>query len=119
MARDERLPTDLAVICSPVHKRALGLAVGFTAGALIVLVTAFHVVARPIGGPDLTLLAEYFYGYDVSLKGAAIGGCWAFLSGFIAGWFLAFVRNLSVAISLRYLTAEAELANVHSFLDHI
>ena len=116
---DESLPLDLAVICAPVYKLALGLAVGLMAGALVFLVTIFHVVVRPEGGPDLALLSQYFYGYEVSAKGAAIGAFWASVSGFVAGWFLAFVRNLCVAIRVRYLSARAELVDTHDFLDHI
>ena len=117
--RDESLPADLAVICAPVHKRVLGVAVGLTAGALIFLVTVFHVIVQPPGALNLALLAQYFYGYEVSLKGAAIGAFWACVSGFVAGWFLAFVRNLCVAIRVRYLSARADLVNAHDFLDHI
>jgi hypothetical protein len=117
--RDESLPAKLALICAPVHKRALGLAVGLTAGGLIWLVTAFHVVVKPTGAPNLALLSEYFYGYDVSWKGAVVGAFWASVAGFVAGWFLAFVRNLCVAIRVRYLNARAELLNTHDFLDYI
>jgi len=117
--RDESLPSELAVICAPVHKLALGLAVGLTAGVLIFLVTVFHVLVQPSGGPDLALLSQYFYGYEVSAKGAAVGAFWASVSGFVAGWFLAFVRNLCVAIRVRYLSARAELVSTHDFLDHI
>lgn len=116
---EEALPADLGVICAPVHKRALGVAVGLTAGAIIFLVTVFHVIVQPPGAANLALLNQYFYGYEVSAKGAAIGAFWASVSGFVAGWFLAFVRNLCVALWVRYLSARAELANTYDFLDHI
>jgi len=117
--RDESLPTELAVICTPVHKLALGLAVGVVAGALVFLLTIFHTILRPSDGPSLSLLSEYFYDYDVSFKGALIGGFWAAIAGFVAGWFLAFVRNFCLAIRLRYMSARAEIANTRDFLDHI
>jgi hypothetical protein len=116
---DEALPPYLGVICAPVHKRALGVAVGLTAAALVFLVTVFHLIVQPPGAVNLTLLSQYFYGYEVSAKGAAIGAFWASVSGFVGGWFLGFVRNLCVAIWVRYLSARAELANTHDFLDHI
>ena len=116
---DGSLPTELALICAPVHKLALGVAVGVIAGGLVFLLTIFQVIARPPDAPNLLLLREYFYGYDVSVKGAFVGAFWASMAGFVAGWFLAFVRNLYVALRLRFSSARADLANVNDFLDHI
>src|SRR4029077_6110528 len=82
---------------APVHKRALGLAFGLTAGLLVFVVTAFHVVAEPTDGLPLGLLGQYFYGYRVSWPGAFIGLWWGFVAGFAAGWFLAFLRNIALA----------------------
>jgi hypothetical protein len=117
--RDGSLPPQLALICAPVHKLALGLAVGVIAGALIFLLTIFQTVVQPVDAPNLLLLREYFYGYEVSVKGAFIGAFWASIAGFVAGWFLAFVRNLCVAIRLRYTSARADLEDARDFLDHI
>jgi hypothetical protein len=117
--RDEPLPAPLAVICAPVHKLALGLAVGTTAGALTFLLTLFQTVVQPADAPNLFLLNQYLYGYEVSVKGAFIGAFWASIAGFVAGWFLAFVRNLCVAIRLRYSSARAELSQTLDILDHI
>ena len=95
------------------------LAVGFIAGSLIFLLTIFQTVVQPVDAPNLLLLREYFYGYEVSVKGAFIGAFWASIAGFVAGWFLAFVRNLCVAIRLRYTSAKVDLQNARDFLDHI
>lgn len=113
---DRSLPPSLALAFAPVHKRALGMAIGLVSGVLVAAVTAFDVVAHPAGGPELELLANYFYGYTVSWPGVAVGAFWAFVAGFVAGWFIAFVRNFVLAGWLLAVRAKAEF---NSFLDHI
>ena len=55
-----------------LHKRALGVAVGLTLALAVVVVTLFHMIARPDDVPIL-LIAEYFYGYETTWRGMAIG----------------------------------------------
>jgi hypothetical protein len=100
------------------HKRALGVAVGLTAGLAVFVVTAAHVMLS-IEGLPLALLAQYFYGYRVSWQGAWIGGCWGFAVGFIAGWLLGFVHNFTVGIWLLVVRARRDLNQTRNFLDHI
>jgi hypothetical protein len=114
---DRALPPSVALAFAPVHKRALGVAVGLVCGFLIAAVTVFHVVLRPAEGPSVELLSQYFYGYTVSWPGAVVGLCWGFATGFVAGWFVAFVRNFVLAAWLVVVRTKAELSN--SFLDHI
>ena len=113
------VPDPLAFAFAPIHKAALGVAAGMVFGTLIFIVTAFHVGLHPIGGPNLNLLAQYFYGYDVSWIGAAIGFGWGAVTGFVMGWFGAFVRNLAVSISVFALKTKADLKRTADFLDHI
>jgi len=107
----------VAYAFAPVHKAALGVAFGLTAGVVTALVTLAHVLFAHRGGLPLALLGQFFYGYDVSLPGAAIGFCWAFVTGFVAGWFLAFLKNLFTAIWVFLVRAKAELTQ--PFLDHL
>jgi hypothetical protein len=108
----------LKLAFSPLHKRAFGVAIGVAFAAVIIVVTAVHVIVQP-DGPDLGLLRYYFYGYEVSWTGALIGGFWAFVAGFVAGWFVAFCRNFVIAISVFLTRARAELQATRDFLDHI
>jgi len=103
----------------PVHKRALGLAMGATGALVVFALTAFHILAAPPGSPDLNLLAQYFYGYQVTWRGACIGAWWSFVAAFVAGWFVAFVRNFVVATWIFMLRTKADLASTTDFLDHI
>lgn len=117
LTADASLSPSLALAFAPVHKLAMGIAVGLVAGLLVAGVTAFQVIADPANGPELKLLANYFYGYTVSWRGVAVGGFWGFVTGFVAGWFVAFVRNFFLALWVIFVRARAELSN--SFLDHI
>jgi hypothetical protein len=103
---------------APLHKRALGVAVGATMAMVVLAVTAFHIIARPIDIP-VDLVSQYFYGYDTTWRGALIGVWWGFVSGFVAGWFLAFLRNFMVATWIFVVRTKASLAQTQDFLDHI
>src|SRR5262245_27429832 len=105
-------------VFAPVHKRALGVAVGLTVALVVMVVTIFHVIAEPSDVP-IHLISQYFYGYDITWQGAFVGGWWGFVAGFVAGWFLAFVRNLMVARWVFVVRAKATLAQTQDFLDHI
>jgi|RhiMetdeSRZDD1v2_1073273.scaffolds.fasta_scaffold3032333_1 hypothetical protein len=103
---------------APLHKRALGVAVGATVAMVVFAVTVFHIIARPIDIP-IDLVSQYFYGYDTTWRGALIGVWWGFISGFVAGWFLAFLRNFMVATWIFVVRTKASLAQTQDFLDHI
>ena len=114
---EEPLPPTLARAFAPVHKSALGAAAGIVFGTLVAGLTVFHVVARPVHAPEISLLSQYFYGYEVSWIGAVVGLFWGFLTGFVAGWFMAFIRNFTTAVWLVIIRARAALSQ--PFLDHI
>ena len=116
---DVPLPKSAMLMFAPLDKRAFGVAIGVAAAAGIIVVTAIHLLRNPAPSLDLNLLAQYFPGYTVSWPGALIGAAWAFASGFCAGWFTAFARNLALAVSLFVLRSKAELADSRDFLDHI
>jgi hypothetical protein len=118
-ANAEAVEAALVLAFAPVHKTALGAAVGVTLGALVLAVTLFHLLARPARAPELGLLVQYFYGYSVSWHGALVGAFWGGGVGFVAGWFLAFLRNFTAASWLFIIRTRAELQQTRDFLDHI
>ena len=117
--RDEALPPALALAFAPLHKRAFGMAIGLAFGSLIFAATIVQLLRAPGEGFVLWLLANYFAGYSVTWAGAVVGFGWGFLSGFVVGWFVAFCRNLVIAISLLLIRARSELSQTADFLDHI
>jgi hypothetical protein len=116
---NEALPPQLALAFAPLHKRAFGTAVGLATGVLIFAATAVYIIRDPHPGFALALLGHYFYGYTVSWSGAVIGFAWGFGTGFVAGWFIAFCRNLVLAVSIFAARTRADMAATRDFLDHI
>lgn len=128
-SRDSRMPTEsqrsldaglgetMQMAIAPVHKAALGVATGLVAGLIVAAATAFIVVLQPQPEIRLDLLSHYFFGYSVSWGGVAVGFTWAFAIGFVAGWFLGFVRNFITAVWLFFVRTRAQFSG--NFLDHI
>ena len=117
--REPPLPRELLLAFSPVHKSAFGIAIATVCALLIFGATALTIVQPPESRVRLELLAVYFRGYSISWAGALIGAGWAAVAGFVFGWFLAFSRNLVLAISLFVIRTRAQLAETRDFLDHI
>jgi len=118
-AVDMHVEQAVALAFAPVHKRAFGTAVGFAAAAILFGLTIFHVVVRPAAAPPLGLLTLYLAGYRITIAGAFVGAAWGFLVGFVAGWFVAFVRNSVVGVRAFVIRVKADLAGTRDFLDHI
>jgi hypothetical protein len=110
-------PTTAAL--GPVHKVALGIAVGAVSGVAVFALTLFHVVLTPQDALGIALLSQYLAGYSVSWAGAFVGLFWGILIGFVAGWFVAFVRNVVIASRVLMIRGKADLAQSRDFLDHI
>jgi len=109
----------LALAFAPVHKSAFGVAIGSAAGVSLFVATLVYWAREPANGDGLWLLSQYFRGYSVTVAGALVGLAWGFATGFVAGWFFAFSRNLVIATSVFLIRAKAELAETRDFLDHI
>ncbi len=115
----EELPRSASLLFAPLDKRAFGVAVGAAVGLVIFGVTLLDLAVRSGSVAGLALLNQYFAGYSVSVSGAVIGLVWGIAVGFCAGWFVAFIRNLVLAVSLFLLRERAELDETRDFLDHI
>ena len=116
---DDTTTDQVALAFAPIHKLALGVAVGMVAGLLLWAITLAHATFDPSHGEFLALLGQYFYGYTVSTTGAFIGLFWGFITGFVAGWFVGFVRNVAITVTVFALRTKAELGQTNDFLDHI
>jgi hypothetical protein len=116
---EEALHPLLAKAFAPVHKSAFGVATGLACAMLAFGVTAIYLLRRPDPGFDLGLFGEYFYGYSMTWRGAFIGAAWSFVTGFVAGWFFAFCRNLVLAVWIFVTRERQALAQDIDFLDHI
>jgi hypothetical protein len=116
----EQVPQQLMLVFAPLHKRAMGVAVGAVTGLLVFLATvAMLLRGAGDGGYPLSLLSEYYFGYTVTWPGSLVGLAWGFVSGFVFGWFFAFCRNLIIAVWLFIVRTRAELSQARDFVDHI
>ena len=114
-----RLSRELLLAFAPLHKSAFGAAIGLVAALLVFAATVATMLQPPDQRLPLGLLRVYFRGYSVSWGGAFLGAGWAAMAGFVFGWFMAFCRNLVLAISLFVIRTRAQLAETRDFLDHI
>ncbi len=114
-----KLDPELALVFAPLDKRAMGLALGVLGGALLGGATLLSLLVDPQRTFPLYLLSQIFPGYEVSARGALIGAGWACFTGFVWGWFLAFMRNLVMAAWLLGVRVRADLTASRSLLDHI
>ena len=74
-----------------------GLVFGFAFGLLIFIATIWLVIkGGPVVGPTLSLLGQFFIGYQVTWLGSIIGFLYGFVSGFILGYFIATVYNFII-----------------------
>lgn len=79
-----------------LHLEALvqGVAWGLVAGLGLFLATNWLVLkGGRVIGPHLSLLRQFFIGYEVSFAGSLIGFAWAFACGFVAGYLVSVVYN--------------------------
>lgn len=113
------LPADVALAFAPLHKKAFGIAVGVAGALLMFLLTAVYLLREPPRPIGIALLSQFFAGYSVTWTGAVVGTLWGFAVGFVIGWFVAFCRNLALAISIFAIRTRAQLQATRDFLDHI
>jgi hypothetical protein len=116
----ESLPPPLLLAFAPLHRTALGVAGGVVLGGMIFLATLYLVLkgGYPVG-PNLALLGQFFFGYEVTFPGAFIGLAYGFLTGFILGWGFAVLRNIAVWLWLTIIRSRAEMEQYGDFLDHM
>jgi hypothetical protein len=114
-------PADsLLLAFAPLHKRALGLAVGIVFGCAVFCATAVIILSnRAPFAPNLGLLSQFFVGYSVTWPGAVVGLLWGGVLGYLSGWCFAFLRNLILASYFLYLRANVEMKQYRNFIAHI
>ena len=77
---------------------AQGITTGVIAGLIVFVATNWLVVkGGPVVGPNLALLAQFFFGYRVTFLGSFIGFVWAFLYGAAVGYLVSRIYNALVA----------------------
>jgi protoporphyrinogen oxidase len=102
-----------------MDKLAFATAVGVICG-LLVLSSTLWIISRggDVLNSHLRLLAQYFIGYTVTVKGGFIAFGYSFFWGFLIGWLFAYLRNLFLAIYIYNVKRKAELLSLKDFFDN-
>ena len=99
---------------------AFGLSIGAVIGLSLFAVTFLLTITNAdISETRLWLLSEFFIGYQVTFGGSFIGMLYGFVSGFIMGWGIAFLRNTVTLIYLAFTFRSAQRSVLSTLLEHI
>ena len=69
-------------------------------------------------GPNLSLLSQYFIGYEVTFRGSLIGAVYGLMSGFVIGFLIASLRNLIVRAYLHLIRFKSTFTAVNDYIDN-
>jgi hypothetical protein len=87
---EEIVLTRLLRLNAKVHGVVAGLVLGL---AIFVATNWLVLKGGKVVGPHLALLGQFFIGYRVTFVGSLIGFAYAFVSGFVIGYFVAVMYN--------------------------
>jgi protoporphyrinogen oxidase len=103
-----------------MDKLAFATAIGSVAGLLVFLATIWLLIkGGTVIGPNLQLLAQYFVGYTVTVKGAFIAFGYSFCWGFLFGWLFAYLRNFFLSYYIYRIKKKADLLLFRDFIDQL
>jgi protoporphyrinogen oxidase len=120
LEEDRVLHKKIAKTFARIDKLAFATAVGTTSGLLFFFATIWLIIkGGEVVGPTLQLLAQYFVGYTVTVKGAFVAFGYSFVWAFLFGWLFAYLRNLFLAIYIFYVKREEEFLTVRDFFDKL
>ena len=114
---EEELLETLFARLDPV---AMGVAVGTVSGLLIFIATAILIIqGGPEVGLNLSLLGQFFFGYDVTWGGALVGLLEGGLGGFLIGYSGASFRNWGMNAYAYFMRWRGEVARRRNLLDKV
>ncbi len=110
----------MAATFAKLDRKAMGLSAGITAGLALFVATLFLVLKGGASvGTHLSLLSQYFPGYDVTLSGSFLGLAYGLLCGFIGGWLFAFLRNMFVFLYFACARRSAEREIIQNLFHYL
>jgi len=117
---DAVVAAGLARVFARVDRLGAGVAVGLSAAAALMLLTA-AVVARGHDDAEqmLSLLGQVFRGYDVSWRGVLVGGAYGLVAGFVVGWLAAICRNAVMFSAWAVVRHRAERGLLRRLLEFV
>lgn len=98
---------------------ALGISLGLIFGLIIFAATNILIFkGGEVVGPNLSLLEQYFIGYEVTFSGSIVGFVYGVLVGFIVGWLIATLRNFVVSLYIHFLKVRGSMSAVNDYIDN-
>ena len=77
-----------------LNAKIQGVVTGIVAGLALFIATNWLVLkGGDVVGPHLSLLSQFFPGYRVTFAGSLVGFAYAFVCGFVVGYFVASLYN--------------------------
>jgi protoporphyrinogen oxidase len=117
---EELVRRAFSVLLARVDPVALGVSLGLLLGSVILALTVMLVwTGDAVVGRFLSLLSQYFPGYQVTLPGAFIGFAYGAAVGFAAGFAFARIRNRAMRTYVSILKWRARRAHLRKLLDEI
>jgi hypothetical protein len=96
---------------------ALGAACGIVGGFGVFVATVILLIRDgPEMGSHVNVVSQNLIGYSATWQGSIVGALYGAITGFIAGWTLAAVRNLTIAVYFHAIRLWSQLSTEH-FLD--
>ena len=96
MATDDKLEEIVFTRVLRLNAVVQGIVLGLLTGLVIFIATNWLVLkGGPRVGPHLSLLNQFFIGYEVSFLGSLVGFAYGSAVGFAVGYVIAFVYNLA------------------------
>ena len=114
-------PADKIIVQSlaKLDGTAFGIALGSLLGVTIFLATVFLLIkGGDVIGPNLSLLSQFFVGYEVSFTGSLIGCFYGLITGFVVGWSIAFIRNFVLSVYIHLLKLKGSMSAVNDYIDN-
>ncbi len=103
-----------------LDRMALGLSVGMAAGLLLFFATLLLVMeGGEVVGPNLQLLSQFFPGYSVTASGSLLGLAYGFVAGFVSGWGIALLRNVTMFLTVAGIRQSIELRSLRKVLEYM
>jgi hypothetical protein len=108
VATDDKLEAIVFTRVLRLNAVVQGIVLGLLTGSVIFIATNWLVLkGGPRVGPHLSLLNQFFIGYDVSFLGSLVGFAYGSAVGFAVGYVIAFVYNLAARARERRRTPQA------------
>ncbi|MGH9946539.1 MAG: hypothetical protein ACRD6X_05005 [Pyrinomonadaceae bacterium] len=98
---------------------ALGISIGTLFALVIFLATNILILKGGDEiGRNLSLLNQYFIGYDVSFWGSLVGLVYGFATGLVLGFLIAFLRNFIVSVYMHILRLKGSMSAINDYIDN-